>query len=122
MLFTDSHEWVKVDGDKARVGITEVFSKELETIENICLPNVNQAIQKGQEIVILESTKAASDSYAPISGTVLAINPTIINQPSSIHEDPQGAGWLYEMSIDDFDQLKSLVSEADYLDSINVSF
>ena len=121
MFFTDSHEWIKVDGNRARIGITSVASKELETIERICLPKVGQVLKRGDEIVILESTKAASDSYAPISGTILRLNPTIVQDPSSIHQDPEGSGWLYEMSVDDVSELEGLLTQKDYLDSLNVS-
>ena len=121
MYFTDSHEWVEVEGKKAKVGITKIASKELETIERIIFPKVGQMVKKGEEILILESTKAASDSYAPLSGTILSLNPDIQKKPSSLHLDPEGTGWLYEMEMNEMRELEDLFDQKQYDAFLKVS-
>lgn len=96
-IVTDSHEWVKREGNIATIGITKKASKELGEIVYVELPKVGQKIKKGEEVVVLESTKAAIDSYAPVSGEVIAINHLLVSQPELVNSDPEGAGWIYRV-------------------------
>jgi glycine cleavage system H protein len=95
----DSHEWLKKDGDVATIGITKKAGIELGEIVYIDLPKVGQTIQKGEEVVVLESTKAAIDSYAPVSGVVVEVNPNLALEPGLVNVDPEGHGWLYRVKL-----------------------
>jgi len=96
-LVTDSHEWLRKEKEGVTVGITKKASKELGEIVYIELPKVGQVVKKGEEIVVLESTKAAVDSYAPVDGTVVEINNRLIQEPGLINSDPENSGWLYRL-------------------------
>ena len=98
-IVTDSHEWVRRDGDIATVGITKKACVEIGEIVYIELPKVGQSVQKGEEVVILESTKAAIDSYAPLSGVIAEVNSELIANPGLINTDPEVRGWLYRLQI-----------------------
>jgi glycine cleavage system H protein len=98
-FINDSHEWVKLDGKVATVGITKKAGVELGEIVFVDLPKIGQKIQKGEEVVVLESTKAAIDSYAPISGEVIEVNPNLENEPGLVNVDPEGHGWLYRVKM-----------------------
>lgn len=90
-------EWTRKEGKRTTVGITEKARKEIGTIVSVLLPQVGQKIEKGDEVVVLESTKAAIDSYAPLSGTVVAINERLLEDLESLNHHPEGAGWLYQV-------------------------
>jgi glycine cleavage system H protein len=96
-MVTDSHEWIKKDKDIATVGITKKASDEIGEIVYIELPKLGQSVKKGEEVVILESTKAAIDSYAPIDGFVVEVNEKLKNRPELVNQDPEGEGWLYKL-------------------------
>jgi glycine cleavage system H protein len=96
-MITDSHEWIKKDKNIATVGITKKASEEIGEIVYIELPKLGQRVKKGEEIVILESTKAAIDSYAPIDGTVIEVNEKLKGKPELVNHDPEGEGWLYKL-------------------------
>ncbi len=98
-MVTDSHEWVKRDNNIVTVGITKKASEEIGEIVYIELPKVGQKIKKGEEVVILESTKAAIDSYAPIDGTVIEVNEKLKNKPELVNYDPEKEGWLYKLKM-----------------------
>jgi glycine cleavage system H protein len=96
--YTKTHEWVKVEGDTATVGITDHAQDSLGDITFVELPKEGAALVKGKECGVIESVKAASDLYAPVSGTVAAANNDLNNTPEKINQEPHGGGWLYKLS------------------------
>ncbi|MBX9930346.1 MAG: glycine cleavage system protein GcvH [Methylobacterium sp.] len=114
MRFTDEHEWLKREGDVATVGITGHAADQLGDLVFIELPNVGAKLKKGQAAAVVESVKAASDVYAPLDGTVTEVNTAAVEDPSTVGSDPQGAGWLYRMRLDDPAAFEALMDEAAY--------
>ena len=114
LRFTDEHEWLKRDGDVATVGITTHAAEQLGDLVFIELPKVGAKLRKGQAAAVVESVKAASDVYAPLDGTVTEVNPAAVEDPTLVGGDPQGAGWLYRMRLDDPSALDALMDEAAY--------
>lgn len=112
--FTPSHEWIEVEGKKGTVGITDHAQKELGDIVFIELPKVGQEVAMGDETAVLESTKAAADTYAPISGKIAEINIAVKNTPSLINENAEGAGWLYKMELSNLDECSRLLKREQY--------
>ncbi len=95
----EGHEWVTIDGDVATVGITPFAAKEIGSIVFIEFPKIGQVVRKGEEAAILESTKAAIDTYAPLEGKVIKINESLLKNPSLLTQDPLGKGWLYQIEL-----------------------
>ena len=118
MHFTPSHEWIEVKGDTARVGITEHAQQELGDIVYVELPKEGKSVKQGVEVAVLESTKAAADVYAPVGGTIVAVNQTLKEQPELINQDAEHKGWLYDMKISDPKELDHLLSFEEYQNSI----
>lgn len=114
MRFTASHEWLQLKGNVGTVGITDHAQKELGEIVYIELPKVGQKIQVGQEISVLESTKAAADVYAPVSGTIIAINEALRTTPSIINQAPESNGWLCQIEMSNSKELDPLLTHAQY--------
>ena len=110
--FTEDHEWVRIEGDVAMVGITEYAQEQLGDIVFVELPEVGAAISQGDEAAVIESVKAASDISAPISGEVGQVNGALDADPAIVNQDAQGDGWLFTMSISDAGELDNLM-EAD---------
>jgi glycine cleavage system H protein len=112
--YAESHEWVRVEGDNARVGITDHAQAELTDVVYVELPKVGaKATAKGQ-IAVVESVKAASDIYAPVSGTVVEANKGLEGNPALINTDPFGEGWIFVLKMDDPEQVKQLKDAAGY--------
>ncbi|ACD84222.1 glycine cleavage system protein GcvH [Candidatus Methylacidiphilum infernorum] len=107
-LYTDTHEWVNVSGDVATVGITEHAQRELSDIVYIELPKVGERFNQKAVVGVVESVKAASDLYAPVSGEILAVNTQLVEQPSLINSNPYGEGWIFKMKMTNPDELSSL--------------
>lgn len=99
MKVTDTHEWIIREGNIATIGITKKGGAELGNIVYVQLPQVGEDLERGKEAAVLESTKAAADTYSPITGKVIAINEKLLESPSLVNEDPQGAGWLYKLEM-----------------------
>lgn len=116
LRFTDEHEWLAVEGDVATVGITRHAAEQLGDLVFVELPKVGARLTKGEAAAVVESVKAASDVYAPVSGEVTAVNEAAVVDPSSVGSDPQGAGWLYRIRLDDPSALDALMDEAAYAD------
>jgi glycine cleavage system H protein len=112
--FTNDHEWVRVDGDEAVVGITEYAQTQLGDIVYVELPEVGRALEKGKEAAVVESVKAASEVYAPVSGAVTAVNGALGDDPARVNSDPMGAGWFFKMKLKDPKELDALMDEAAY--------
>ena len=114
LLYTESHEWIRREGDKIRVGITDHAQAELTDVVYVELPKMGATYEARGTIAIVESVKAASDIYAPAKGTVLEINKTLESNPALLNTDPYGEGWIYVMQVENPDQLKDLKDPAAY--------
>lgn len=114
--FTREHEWIKVDGDTATVGITDHAQEALGDIVFTEVPEAGKQLSKGQEAAVVESVKAASDVYSPISGEVAEGNQAIIDDPSLVNSDPEGAGWFFKIRLTDSSELEGLMDEGAYRD------
>lgn len=112
--FTKEHEWVKVEDDVAAMGITDYAQHELGDVVYVELPTVGDSFAKGDAIGNIESVKAVSDVYAPISGEVVEINENLEDKPESINQDPYGEGWIVKIKLDDSAELDELMSDEDY--------
>ncbi|ADD09136.1 glycine cleavage system protein GcvH [Candidatus Aciduliprofundum boonei] len=113
LKYTKTHEWVKVEGNKAKIGITYHAQEQLHDIVYVELPNVGDEIAKGDNLGVVESVKAASDIYAPISGKVVAVNDEVVNSPELLNQDPY-KNWLVEMEITNPSELDELLSAEEY--------
>ncbi len=114
LYFTKEHEWVRVDGDSATVGISNHAQEALGDIVFAEAPQAGRTLKKGEEAAVVESVKAASDVYAPASGTVIEANQGIADDPSLINRDPEGEGWFFKMSLSDPGELAGLMDEGAY--------
>jgi glycine cleavage system H protein len=118
LRYAESHEWVRVEGENARVGITDHAQAELTDVVYVELPKIDaKATAKGQ-IAVVESVKAASDIYAPVSGTVIEVNKALESNPALINTDPFGDGWIFVVKMDAPDDVKQLKDAAGYRQQI----
>ncbi len=115
LLYTAEHEWVRDTGDgPVRVGITDYAQEQLGDIVYVELPDVGAQVEAGAAVGELESTKSVSDLFAPVTGTVTAVNESLRGQPELCNSDPYGEGWMIEVELGDRDELSRLMSAADY--------
>ena len=114
LYFTEEHEWIRVDGDIATVGISNHAQEQLGDIVFAEVPEAGRQLNKGQEAAVVESVKAASDVYAPVSGEVVEGNPAVADDPALINSDPEGEGWFFKLKLDDPGELDGLMDEAAY--------
>lgn len=115
LKFMKSHEWARVEGDgKVTVGISDHAQGLLGDLVYVELPNVGDRVEAGNACAVVESVKAASDVYAPVGGTVLAVNSALTDKPETINEDAYGEGWLFVVEVEDPDQLNDLLGPDDY--------
>ena len=114
LLYTESHEWVRRDGDQIRVGITDHAQAELTDVVYVELPKAGASYEAGGTIAVVESVKAASDIYAPAEGTVLEANKALESNPALINTDPYGEGWIFALKMDDPSTLETLKDAAAY--------
>jgi len=112
--FSKKHEWVSVEGDVATVGITKHATEMLGDIVFVEVPEVGKVIEQNNQAAVVESTKAASDVYSPISGEVTEGNKLIVDDPSSVNSDPEGASWFFKIKIKDNSELDNLMTKLDY--------
>lgn len=112
--FTEDHEWLRVEGGEATVGITDYAQEQLGDLVFVELPEIGRAVAKGDAIVVVESVKAASDVYAPVDGEVTAINDALSSDPALVNSSATGEGWLWKMKLSDEGQLSGLMDEAAY--------
>ena len=112
--FSKKHEWVSVEGDIATVGITKHATEMLGDIVFVEVPDVGKTIEQNNQAAVVESTKAASDVYSPISGEVIEGNKAIVDDPSSVNSDPEGASWFFKIKIKNSSELDSLMTKSDY--------
>jgi glycine cleavage system H protein len=114
LYFTKEHEWVRVEGDKATVGITDHAQEALGDIVFVEVPEAGKRVSKGQEAAVVESVKAASDVYAPVSGDVSEGNQAITDDPSIVNSDPEGQGWFFKLKLHNPQELDGLMDENAY--------
>lgn len=114
LRYTRQHEWVLIDGESARIGITELAQDALGNIVHVRLPVVGQSVQSGTSTVEVESSKSVSDIYSPVSGSVVLINESLATQPGLLNSDPYGAGWLYEVQMSYEETLDGLLTADEY--------
>lgn len=115
MKFTRSHEWIEIEADhSAIIGITPYAQKELGDIVYVELPKIGKEIQAGQQVVVLESTKAAADVYAPASGTITAVNESLQQMPELINQSADQEGWLFKMQLSQSAELDALMDKKAY--------
>lgn len=112
--FTKDHEWVRQEGDVAVIGITDYAQSQLGDVVYVELPAIGRAVEQGKEAAIVESAKAASEVYAPVSGEVVAVNDAIVGDPAQVNADAMGEGWFIKVRLADPKQLDSLMDETAY--------
>jgi|TARA_B110000881_G_scaffold90531_1_gene79472 glycine cleavage system H protein len=112
--FSKKHEWVAIEGEIATVGITKHATEMLGDIVFVELPEVGKSLEKESQAAVVESTKAASDVFSPISGEITEGNKSIVDAPESVNLDPEGASWFFKIKIKDKSELDSLMSKAEY--------
>ncbi len=112
--FTEDHEWIDVDGDIGTVGISEYAQEQLGDIVFVDVPEEGKEITKGDEAAVVESVKAASDVYSPVSGTVIDGNAALADTPALVNEDPEGDGWFFKLTLTDPSELEELMDEVAY--------
>jgi glycine cleavage system H protein len=118
MKFTEDHEWLLADGDVITVGITEHAASQLGDVVFVELPEIETQVAKGDEIVVIESVKAASDIVAPLDGEIVEINEALVDNPSLVNEDAMGEAWFFKIKVDDPSALDEYMTEDEYKDHI----
>ena len=116
MKYTEEHEWLNPEGELIVVGITEHAATQLGDIVFVDLPEPGTTVSKGDEIVVIESVKAASDILAPLDGEIVEVNEALADNPALVNEDPLEGGWFFKMKPADMTELDSLMSESEYMD------
>ncbi|MEN8683639.1 glycine cleavage system protein GcvH [Marivita sp.] len=114
MKFTEEHEWLRVDGDEVVVGITAHAAEQLGDVVFIELPDEGTTVSKDDEVVVIESVKAASDILAPLDGEITEVNEALVDEPGKVNEDAEGEAWFFKMKIEDMSALDDLMDEAAY--------
>ncbi|MFM9939491.1 MAG: glycine cleavage system protein GcvH [Hyphomicrobiaceae bacterium] len=112
--FSKDHEWVRVDGDTATIGITKHATEQLGDVVFVEVPEVGRKVAAGEPCAVVESVKAASDVYAPVSGEVIAANAAIAKSPGAVNEDPEGQGWFFKIKLTNAGELAGLMDRAAY--------
>ncbi|HVI97809.1 MAG TPA: glycine cleavage system protein GcvH [Sphingomonas sp.] len=112
--FTEDHEWVDVDGDTGTVGITDYAQGQLGDIVFVDVPEEGKQLAKGDDAAVVESVKAASDVYSPVSGTVIEGNAALADTPGLVNDDAEGDGWMFKLTLGDTSELDGLMDEAAY--------
>ena len=112
--YSKEHEWIRVEGDVATVGITQYAQEQLGDVVFVELPDIGKKVEKGKELATVESVKAASEVYAPISGEVIEVNSALADAPATVNEEAQGKGWFAKLKIANKGELAGLMDEAAY--------
>ena len=118
LKFTQEHEWLKIEGDVATVGITTHAAEQLGDLVFVELPEVGATFSKDSDAATVESVKAASDVYCPLDGEITEINQAIVDDPSLVNSDPQGAGWFFKLKLSNTSDVDALLDEAAYKELI----
>ena len=114
MKFTEEHEWLRVEGDEVVVGITIHAAEQLGDVVFVELPEEGTTVSKDDEVVVIESVKAASDILAPIDGEITEVNGALTDNPSMVNDDPQGEAWFFKLKVSDASQMDEVMDEAGY--------
>lgn len=114
MRFTKEHEWIRLDGDVATIGITAYAADQLGDVVFVEVPDVGKTVAAGDGLAVVESVKAASDVYAPVSGQVVDSNAQLSDTPETVNQDPEGAGWFAKLKLSDAAQVDALMDRAAY--------
>ena len=114
MKFTEEHEWLRVEGDEVVVGITIHAAEQLGDVVFVELPEEGTTVSKDDEVVVIESVKAASDILAPIDGEITEVNGALTDNPSMVNDDPQGEAWFFRLKVSDASQMDEFMDEAGY--------
>ena len=114
LYFTKEHEWIRVDGDTATVGITDFAQAQLGDVVFVEVPEAGRQVTKGSEAAVVESVKAASDVYAPISGEVMEGNQALVDDPALVNSDPEGEGWFFRLRLSNEGELEGLMDQEAY--------
>lgn len=118
MKYTEDHEWLSLDGDIVTVGITEYAATQLGDVVFVELPELETQVARGDEIVVIESVKAASDIVAPLDGEIVEINEALVDNPALVNDDPTGAAWFFKIKIEDDTALDEFMDEDEYKEHI----
>ncbi|MEB3765894.1 MAG: glycine cleavage system protein GcvH [Desulfurococcales archaeon] len=118
LLYTESDEWVRVDGDTATVGVTDYAQKKLKDIVGVELPEPGDHVSRGDSVAVVESIKAAADVYAPLTGEITEVNEELYDAPEIINHDPYGQGWLFKIKIENKEELDNLLNHEAYVEKI----
>ncbi|MCZ6722653.1 MAG: glycine cleavage system protein GcvH [Gammaproteobacteria bacterium] len=118
LKFLSSHEWVSVDGDVATIGVSDHAQELLGDLVFVELPETGSAVSAGDSVAVIESVKAASDTYAPVSGEIIEVNEELENSPERINDDPYGDGWMYRVKMDDPGEVADLLDADSYTNAI----
>lgn len=113
-LYTSDHEWLRIEGDTATIGITDFAQSQLGDVVFVELPKVGRSLKKAEAAAVVESVKAASDVYAPVSGEVVEVNDAVTAEPSLVNSDAAGSAWFFKVKIADRSELDGLMDEAAY--------
>lgn len=120
MKFSESHEWIKIEDGIGRVGISNYAQKELGDVVYVELPKVGKRVQAGEEAAVLESTKAASDVYSPVTGTIQEVNHILVETPDLVNRSPEEEGWLFKILIENLEELEILLGADTYRSQFKV--
>ena len=112
--YTSDHEWVRVDGDVGTIGISDYAQHQLGDVVFVELPEIGRRLAKGGEAAVVESVKAASEVYAPVSGEVVAVNQALVDRPATVNEAPLDGGWFFKLRLGDTGELGALMDQAAY--------
>ncbi|MCA3436647.1 MAG: glycine cleavage system protein GcvH [Rhodobacter sp.] len=118
MKYTEDHEWLRVEGDLVVVGITEHAATQLGDVVFVELPEVEAMVARGDEVVVIESVKAASDILAPVDGEIIEVNDALADNPRLVNDDPLGAAWFFKIRVDDLSVLDDFMDEDEYEEMI----
>ena len=114
LRYTETHEWVSLDGVRAKVGLSEHAQKEISDVVYVDLPKIGKQVRAKESVMVIESVKAAFDIYAPLSGKIVAVNESLTQKPEKVNQSPYEEGWLYKMDCDDPAEFAKLLTETQY--------
>ena len=116
--YSQEHEWIRVEGDMGTIGITQYAQEQLGDVVFVDLPQAGRKVAKGEACAVVESVKAASDIYAPVSGEVVEANAALADSPGDVNAEPMGKGWFFKIKLSDKGELAGLMDEAAYNDFV----
>lgn len=118
LKYTEEHEWVRMEGDVATVGVTDHAQEELSDVVFVELPEIGREVEEKEAMAVVESVKAASDIYAPVTGTIVEVNESLEDEPGNVNEEPYGSGWLFKIRVSDMETVEGLLTADDYEEQI----